>query len=190
MGGRMNSVVVAAALMLAAAPAGAQQIYKCANGSGGNTYQQTPCAAGKSTKQVYRYTPQPDSPRDYGQYYRQEAYSSQYRQQASSSAGGVIPPGGSGQGNLQERLRSIASDSAYKGRPSARQAAMNAAMQEAGIQPASPYQAPRVASPSDGIGLPVNAINERTGVPVNGAIKVAPNRIWDPTTGQYYDTHN
>ncbi len=90
--------------------------------------------------------------------------------------------------SLQDKLRNIATDSAYKGSPSARRAAMNAALQEAGYQGAGDHQPPKPAHNSS-IGQPANVIDSQTSMPINGAIRVAPNRIWDPTTGQYRDTY-
>lgn len=55
--------------------------------------------------------------------------------------------------------------------------------------PAKPYSPPRFRSPADGIGQPANVIDPRTSMPINGAIKVAPNLIWDPTTGQYREAY-
>jgi hypothetical protein len=42
--------------------------------------------------------------------------------------------------------------------------------------------------PNEGIGHPVRVIDPNTSVPIEGAIKVAPNRIWDPKTGEYHWT--
>lgn len=168
-----------------AAPVSAQQVYKCADG----VYQQTPCASGKKPEKVYRYTPEPEpAPRRYYPSASSRSFSyggnSSARQQRSGGGGVIANPNSQ---RLQDKLGSIASDSRYKGSPSARRAAMNAAMQEAGYQGAGPYQAPPPAS--NGIGQPVQAIDARTGMPINGAIRTAPNQIWDPATGQYRDTY-
>lgn len=168
-----------------AAPAVAQQVYKCANG----VYQQTPCASGKQPEKVYHYTPEPEpAPQRYSSSASSQRFSydgnSSAGQQRSSGGGVISNPNGK---SLQDKLASIASDSRYKGSPSARRAAMNAAMQEAGYQGSGPYQAPRPAS--SGIGQPVQVIDAGTGMPINGAIRTAPNQIWDPATGQYRDTY-
>lgn len=185
----MDRYVVGATLAMALVSfsAFAQQIYSCGNG----VYQQTPCPKGSSSKTI-RYTPVPDSPPV--QYHSTPPQAVEYSASPpaaaaapqSRSAGGVIanPHGMS----LQDKLRNIASDSAYKGSPSARRAAMNAALQEAGYQGAGDYQPPRPVN-DQGIGRPANVIDSQTSMPINGAIKVAPNRIWDPSTGQYRNTY-
>ena len=193
-----KTIIGALALLSVAAPAAAQQIYKCSDGS----YQQTPCPTGTQPTAVIRYTPEPDSPPSspIGLSFSDgmptprgsmPAPQGMPQYNAQPSQGSVIrnPHGPS----LQDKLRRIASDSAYKGSPSARRAAMNAALQEAGYQSAGEYQAPptprAMPSPADGIGLPTRVIDPRTSMPVQGAIKVAPNMIWDPNTGQYRQTY-
>ena len=64
----MRAAIVILALL--SAPVSAQQIYKCSNGKGGNTYQQTPCATQAATKGVRSFKREPDSPQGYGQYGR------------------------------------------------------------------------------------------------------------------------
>lgn len=170
------------AALACAAPATGQQIYKCAGG----VYSQTPCAGGKAPQKIYRYTPVPDSPPP-PSYYAAPAPASAPPVAAQPSYQQPAAP--SGDPHIQEKLRAIATDSAYKGSPSARRAAMSAALQEAGYAPASQYAPPGMRSPTDGIGQPANVIDPRTSMPINGAIKVAPNLIWDPATGQYIRTY-
>lgn len=188
---KIHLSIMALALALAS-QASAQQIYKCADG----VYQQEPCAGNAKPQAVIGYTPVPDAPRDYSNRSSQnfefrDAQSDprQYSQPRQSSSAAIANPYAPKEPSLQDRLSSIASDPAYRGSPSARRAAMNAAMQESGYQSSGPYQAPRAPSPTDGIGRPARVIDDRTGQPINGAIKVAPNRIWDPATGKYYDTY-
>ncbi|EZP43139.1 hypothetical protein BW38_03485 [Stenotrophomonas sp. RIT309] len=180
---------VAFAITIALPTASAQQIYSCGNG----VYQQTPCPKGTASKAI-NYKRVPDSPTvQYGSTGSQAAdYSSHQRPTVAPSAarppsrGGIIAnPGGM---SLQDKLRQIATDSAYKGSASARRAAMNAALQEAGYQGVGDYQPPKPAY-DPGIGQPVNAIDSQTGMPINGAVRVAPNQIWDPNTGQYRSTY-
>lgn len=190
----MKSYFAFIVVVMATTSAQAQTIYKCSDGKGGNTYQQTPCAKTAQTKTVYKYTPEPDAPRDYGQQsgsspafnQGQRSYpQQQYAPQPQSNGGLISNPYAP---SLQDRLRSIASDPAYKGSPSARRAAMNAAMQAEGYQSAGEYVPPRVPNPAAGIGQPVQVLDRATMQPIPGAIKVAPNRIWDPNTGQYRET--
>lgn len=178
-------------VLFSAFPANAQRIYKCSDGA----YQQTPCASNSKPAAVIHYTPEPDAP--HTTYYaepaqsfsfggRQQSVQSQHQPSGRSTAGLISNPN---RPSLQDRLSSIASDPAYKGRPSARRAAMNAAMQETGLQGAGDYNAPRAPMPSDNIGQPVQVIDQGTSMPIPGAIKVAPNMIWDPNTGQYRETY-
>lgn len=185
-------ILIAALALVLAQQASAQQIYKCADG----IYQQEPCAGNAKPKAVIGYTPVPDAPRDYSSrpsqnfdYRDSPSEHRQYIQPSQPSGASIANPYAPKQPSLQERLRSIATDPAYRGSPSARRAAMNAAMQEHGYQSSGPYQAPRAPSPTDGIGRPARVVDDRTGRPINGAIKVAPNRVWDPSTGKYYDTY-
>lgn len=187
-----KTIITMLALLSVAAPAAAQHIYKCSDGS----YQQTPCPTGTKPTAVIRYTPEPSRPAARsenfsfgdagGQRYVQPQYNQPQYQQPRSTGGLIANPHAP---SLQDRLRTIASDPAYKGSPSARRAAMNAAMQEAGIPSAGEYQAPRAPSPTDDIGRPVRVIDQGTSMPVDGAIKVAPNMIWDPSTGRYRQTY-
>ena len=178
--------------LLAAGDAAAQQIFKCADGSGGTTYQQTPCATAASTKQVISYRREADAPRDYGQKIHdpyaelepEEAPAPRAGRPTARATAGLIENPQAPKQSLDDRLRSIASDPAYKGSPSARRAAMNAAMQEHGLAGAGPYVPPPNPS-TQGIGQPAKVIDPYTGQIIDGAIKVAPNRIWDPKTGQY-----
>lgn len=185
----MQRSLVFIAAMLVAATAQGQSIYKCSNGKGGNTYQQTPCEKATETKTVYTYKQVPDAPHDYGQPGQAQSYSydlqPQQRYVAPRQSGGGLISNPSAPG-LQDKLRRIASDPAYRGSPSARRAATNAAMQEAGYQSAGDYRPP--ANPASGIGQPVQVLDRDTMLPIPGAIKVAPNRIWDPNTGQYLET--
>ncbi len=196
----MKIYIVLLLLAMPASQAQAEQIYKCSDGKGGTSYQQIPCANLADTKQVYRYIRPAERPRnynhnqDYSQYQGQASptqYQSTPEYQQRGSQGSIIsnPSGPS----MQDKLAQIARDPRFKGSPSARHAAMSAAMQEAGMQPLAPYQpaypTSRTSNPSDGVGLPANVIDQRTGMPINGAIKVAPNRIWDPSTGQYLEAH-
>lgn len=50
-------------LLLASAAPYAQQIYKCSDGKGGNSYQQVPCASQSQAKGVTTFTRASDSPR-------------------------------------------------------------------------------------------------------------------------------
>lgn len=59
---RLLAVVVLSAVCC---PAAAQQIYKCSDGKGGNTYQQVPCTPGTTKEAVRSYRPVADAPRDY-----------------------------------------------------------------------------------------------------------------------------
>lgn len=91
---------------------------------------------------------------------------------------------------LQRELERIARDSAYRGSPSARRAAMNAAMANAELAPAGAYQAPQPPQAPQ-VGQPATVIDPRTGAPINGAngvIMVGPSRAWNPRTGEYFDT--
>jgi len=180
---------VAFAIMTAMPTAYAQQIFSCGNG----VYQQTPCPQGTASKAI-KYKRVPDSPTaqyssagsqaaDYSGYQRPTFTPSVQRPQ--SSTGIIANPGSM---SLQDKLKHIATDSAYKGSPSARRAAMNAALQEAGYQGVGDYRPPNPAY-NPGIGQPANVIDSQTSMPINGAIRVAPNRIWDPSTGQYRDTY-
>lgn len=160
-------------LMLAAASAQGQTIYKCADGKGGNTYQQTPCAKAAKTKTIYSYTPVPDAPRDYGQYGRQprgrnygEEQALQRPRPSSQPTAGLIQDQNQSE---QDRRREIA-ESAYS---------------NGGLAKRTIRTAP---DPSEGIGRPTRVIDGR-GLVRDDMIKVAPNRVWDPRTGQYYDTH-
>lgn len=56
---RMHIVMVM--LMLAAAPAGAQQIFKCEDAKGAVSFQQVPCTEGARTADVRRFRPVADS---------------------------------------------------------------------------------------------------------------------------------
>ncbi len=183
------TTAVAFAIMTAMPPASAQQIFSCGNG----VYQQTPCPKGTASKAI-KYKRVPDSPTaqyssvgsqaaDYSGYQRPTVIPSVQR--AQSSAGIIANPGAM---SLQDKLKHIATDSAYKGSPAARRAAMNAALQEAGFQGVGDYRPPNPAS-TLGIGQPANVLDSQTSMPINGAIRVAPNRIWDPSTGQYRDTY-
>lgn len=79
--------VVVTTFLLVSSAVQAQQIFKCSNGKGGNTYQQTPCAAESHTKAVVNYKPTADAPSSYGQYeqprgggYRETAPPIRYQQ--------------------------------------------------------------------------------------------------------------
>ena len=157
---------------LLAATAHGQTIYKCSNGKGGNTYQQTPCANAAKTKTVYSYTPVPDAPRDYGQFDRQPRGGSYGEEQAwqqpspgSQATAGLIRNQGE-----EDRRREIA-ESSY----------INRRLTKRPIR--------TVPDPSEGIGQPTRVLDERTMLERNDMIKVAPNRVWDPRTGKYHNTH-
>jgi hypothetical protein len=57
-----------AIVFLLSAPLSAQEIYKCSNGHGGNTYQQVPCAKAADAKGVRSFKRVPDSRQVTGQY--------------------------------------------------------------------------------------------------------------------------
>lgn len=64
----MHRIIFGICLLLFASTVNAQQIFKCATGKGGNTYQQTPCASESATKKVVKFKREPDAPRNYDQY--------------------------------------------------------------------------------------------------------------------------
>lgn len=68
---------------------------------------------------------------------------------------------------------------------------MDAAMQEEGLASAGPY-APLAQSlgpnPSDVIDQLVSVTGSRTELLMQGVVKAAPNRMWDPATSRYHWT--
>ena len=64
-GSQVRMVLTVIVLSAACCPVAAQQIYKCSDGKGGNTYQQVPCNPGTGKEDVRSYRPVPDAPRDY-----------------------------------------------------------------------------------------------------------------------------
>ncbi|RYG12717.1 MAG: DUF4124 domain-containing protein, partial [Burkholderiales bacterium] len=61
----MKGLLLIASLAIVPGPVVAQQIYKCSDGKGGNTYQQVPCAGATKQQSVRGYQPVADAPRDY-----------------------------------------------------------------------------------------------------------------------------
>ncbi len=61
----MKRLISAIVLLVLCGSADAQQIYKCPDGKGGNTYQQVACAPGTKQESVRSYRPVADAPRDY-----------------------------------------------------------------------------------------------------------------------------
>ena len=61
----MKTLLIIAFLVAVPGPAIAQQIFKCSDGKGGNTYQQVPCAGEAKQQSVRSYQPVADAPRDY-----------------------------------------------------------------------------------------------------------------------------
>ena len=182
----MKRGLMLVAVAAVSVPAMGQQIYKCSDGKGGNTYQQVPCARAAETKTVYRYTPVPDAPRQYqGGPSADFSFSGQVggapqRSQGQSyqaqPSGGVIRS----TSDLDDRLRHIQSLSGTReGRAQLRR--------ESGYQLPQSAQQPAY-DPTQGIGQPTRVLDRSTMQPIQGAIKVAPNRIWDPKTGQYHWT--
>ncbi len=59
-------VLIVVAVAMVSVSAMGQQIYKCSDGKGGNTYQQVPCTGEAKQQSVRGYQPVADAPRDYG----------------------------------------------------------------------------------------------------------------------------
>lgn len=184
----MRCIAVLAIAMATSWAAPAQQIYKCANG----VYSQTPCANNAAPKAVIKYTPEPDHPTQYYSAPSEQSYRFSQAQpqtrwaQGQSSMGAAISTGNGR--SAADEIAALANDPRFKGNRTLRQAAANAILQSHGMNGVSYPSAPQTDS-SYGIGQPTRVIDQRTGMPINGAIKVAPNRIWDPATGRYYDTN-
>ena len=76
----MLRIVLLCTCFILSDPASAQQLYKCSDGKGGNSYQQTPCASDKATKAVVQYKRTADAPHAYGKKYESGTYETTYQQ--------------------------------------------------------------------------------------------------------------
>lgn len=91
--------LLAAALALAAAPASAQQIFKCKDAKGVLSFQQVPCADEAHTEDVRRFRPVPDSaptPAVSEAYYEPAAQAQQPQRYSQNSARLAAEPAPSG----------------------------------------------------------------------------------------------
>lgn len=69
----MKGILLVTLMAITPGTVAAQQIFKCSDGKGGNTYQQVPCAGAGKQQSVRGYQPVADSPRDYSSQKKQAA---------------------------------------------------------------------------------------------------------------------
>lgn len=169
---------------LGASPAGAQQIYKCADNKGSTTYQQTPCADALATRDVRTFTPEADSPNYYQDQVRQlqraAAVGGTGASPVSAPASRSAPSDGGLIRDPYAMPQTTADDprwDGYFGRKERRRTEL------------SQRAAERRTDPASNIGQPVQVLDPYSGKIKHNQIKVAPNRVWDPETGKYYDVH-
>ncbi len=177
---------VALVLAFAVSPADAQQIYKCADGKGGSTYQQTPCADAGATRDVRTFTPEADSPN----YYQDQVRQRQLQQAATVGAASASPvrapasrSAASDGGLIRDPYampQTTADDPRWDGYFDRKERRRAESAQRA---------AERRADPANNIGQPVQVLDPYSGKVKHNQIKVAPNRVWDPETGEYYDVN-
>ena len=170
----VRSLIVGPVMLALAFPAFGQQIFKCEDGKGGHAYQQTPCAKPAQTREVRAFTPERDSPN----YYQDYVYDRQVQdaRQAASTRQISQPAGRGGDGGLIRdpyAAPDLGSAPGYFDRKNARRSARAAATTS--------------TQPTDNIGQPVDVFDPYSGRINHSQIKVAPNRVWDPKTGRYYD---
>lgn len=173
----MRHLVLILAIGLFAQPVVAQQIYKCANGKGGNTYQQTACATAAQDKGVRQFRREPDAPhtnvRQQRDYDAAPTRNQPSQSQAHPSGAYAI---GYDSGEARRRLDNMGST--QEGRAQLR------AMRQRNSMPAIDAGQP---SSNAGIGAPVRAVDIKTGEQ-HEFIKVAPFQVWNPRTGRYHTT--
>lgn len=182
----IRRVAIVLALALVVPPLDAQQIYKCADGKGGSTYQQTPCDDARATREVRTFTPEADSPN----YYQDQVRQRQLQQAAAvgaTSASPVrapVPRSAASDGGLirdpYAMPQTTADDPRWDGYFDRKERRRDELAQRA---------AERRADPASNIGQPVQVLDPYSGKIKHNQVKVAPNRVWDPETGEYYDVH-
>ena len=175
---------MALVLALVVFPAESQQIYKCADGKGGSTYQQTPCADARAIRDVRTFTPEADSPN----YYQDQVRQRQLQQAATVGVTSASPA-------RAPVSRSVASDGGLIRDPYAMPQTTTDDPRWDGYfdrkerrrAELAQRAAERRADPANNIGQPVQVLDPYSGKIKNNQIKVAPNRMWDPETGEYYN---
>ena len=109
----MKGILVITILVITPGPVIAQQIFKCSDGKGGNTYQQVPCASAAKQESVRGYQPVADAPRDYSAPRKQASQSVPSRGTPPSSRQQQAPADVSGSTGY---VRCIKSDGSYYNR--------------------------------------------------------------------------
>jgi hypothetical protein len=180
---RWLGILIAVVAYASAAQAQAQTIYKCTDGKGGTAFQQSPCEGTSKTESVRSYQRQPDAPHDYGQYEQPENFQFQGE---PSDAGRAQPQY---QASRQPDINPMSAEAEMRRRMENMSRSREGRALQRQMSGQQLTHAPvATPDPNRGIGQPVRIIDPSTSMPIEGAIKVAPNRIWDPKTGEYYWT--